>query len=194
MTPKEVAVLVGSLRKDSFSRKLALALQTLAPPPITLQILDIEPLPMYNQDFDDAVNPPRELTVFRQAVLKFDAVLFVTPEYNRSVPAVLKNALDVGSRPWGRSIWDGKPGAVVSITVGSTGAFGANHHLRQSLVTLNVPCMPQPEAYINNATDIFNANGDFVREVDRDFFRNFMSAFAAWVIANAPAKRPRLAA
>ena len=194
MMLQKVAVLVGSLRKNSLNRKLAIALQTLAPPPINLEIIDIGLLPIYNQDFDDVANPPLELTVFRQAVLQFDAVLFITPEYNRSVPAVLKNALDVGSRPWGKNVWDGKPGAVVSMTVGSTGAVGANHHLRQSLVALNVPCMPQPEAYINNATDIFDANGDFVREADRDFFKNFMSAFVAWVNANAPAKRALLAA
>ena len=194
MTNHKVAVLVGSLRKDSLNRKLAVALQTLAPPPITLEIINIGVLPIYNQDFDDAATPPREITVFRQAILKFDAVLFITPEYNRSVPAVLKNALDVGSRPWGKNVWDGKPGAVVSMTVGSTGAVGANHHLRQSLVAVNVPCMPQPEAYINNAMDIFDAHGDFVREVDRDFFRNFMTAFAVWVNTNTAAKRALISA
>jgi chromate reductase len=114
----------------------------------------------------------------------FDGVLFITPEYNRSVPAVLKNAIDVGSRPYGNSAWDGKPGAVVSVSPGNISGFGANHHLRQSLVFLNVPAMPQPEAYIGGAAKLFNDNGDLINQSTREFFQKFMVAFAQWVSRN----------
>ena len=110
-----------------------------------------------------------------------DAVLFVTPEYNRSVPGVLKNAIDVGSRPYGQSAWEGKPGAVISVSPGGIGAFGANHHLRQSLVFLNVPAMQQPEAYIGQAGDLFDEQGNLKNDKRREFFTKFMQAFAAWI-------------
>ena len=194
MMTQNVAVFVGSLRKESLNRKVAMALQTLAPASLKLEIVEIGQLPVYNQDFDDGGSPPKELPQFRQHVLKFDALLFVTPEYNRSVPAVLKNALDVGSRPWGKNVWDGKPGAVISVTVGPSGAFGANHHLRQTLVTLNVPCMPQPEAYISDAMSLFDANGNFASGANQEIFKNFMAAFATWVGTNAIAKREQIAA
>ncbi|MGH8504595.1 MAG: NADPH-dependent FMN reductase, partial [Stenotrophobium sp.] len=113
-----------------------------------------------------------------------DAVLFVTPEYNRSVPGVLKNAIDVGSRPYGQSVWDGKPGAIVSASVGAVGGFGANHHLRQSMVFLNVPLLQQPEAYIGGADKLFDAAGKLVNEGTRGFLQKFMQAYAAWVEAN----------
>lgn len=115
-----------------------------------------------------------------------DAVLFVTPEYNRSVPTVLKNAIDVGSRPYGHSVWSGKPGAVMSISPGALGGFGANHHLRQSLVFLNVPTMQQPEAYVGGAATLFDADGALTNDGTRKFFTTFMTAFAAWIEANAP--------
>ena len=116
---------------------------------------------------------------------KIDGVLFVTPEYNRSVPGVLKNAIDVGSRPYGKNAWAGKPGAVVSVTPGAIGGLGANHHLRQSLVFIDVPAMPQPEAYIGKAGDLFDERGDLANEPTREFASKFMNAFAAWVEANA---------
>jgi len=119
---------------------------------------------------------------------KFDGVLFVTPEYNRSVPAVLKNALDVGSRPYGQSVWDGKPGAVVSVSPGGLSAFGANHHLRQSLVFLNVPTMQQPEAYIGNVAALFDDSGVLINENTREFLQKFMDAFVSWVEANSSAQ------
>src|SRR3954452_10321958 len=146
----DVSVLVGSLRRDSLNQKLAKALTELASPRLMLNTVEIGQLPLYNQD-DDGEMPPEAWTTFRQRVRRADAVLFVTPEYNRSVPGALKNALDVGSRPYGQSVWTGKPGAVVSVSPGALGAFGANHHLRQSLVFLNVPAMQQPEAYIGGA-------------------------------------------
>ncbi|HXP30937.1 MAG TPA: NAD(P)H-dependent oxidoreductase [Stellaceae bacterium] len=181
-TVRNVAVLVGSLRKDAFSRKLANALIALAPAELKLEIVEIGQLPLYNQD-DDAA-PPAAWTAFRQPVKSADAVLFVTPEYNRSVPAPLKNAIDVGSRPYGQSVWNGKPGAVISISPGAIGAFGANHHLRQSLVFLNVPAMPQPEAYIGGAADLFDANGKLTKDGTREFLQKFLQAFAAWIETN----------
>ena len=128
--------------------------------------------------------PPAPWTAFRERVRSFDGYLFVTPEYNRSVPAVLKNALDVGSRPYGQSVWGGKPGAVVSVSPGATGGFGANHHLRQSLVFLDVPAMQQPEAYIGGAAQLFEADGRITNESTREFLTKFMVAFAAWVAKN----------
>ncbi len=180
-----VAVLVGSLRKDSFNRKIAHALAKLAPSSLKLSIVELGDLSMYNQDLD--ATPPASWTAFRASIKAADAVLFVTPEYNRSVPAVLKNAIDIGSRPYGQSVWSGKPGAVVTSSMGGIGGFGANHHLRQSLVFLNVPVMQQPEAYIGGAHELFDANGEVVKETTSDFLKAFAQAFAAWVETNAKA-------
>jgi len=178
-----VAVLVGSLRKDSFNRKIANALAELAPPSLKMSIVDLSRLSIYNQDLD--ATPPAEWTAFRAEVKSADAVLFVTAEYNRSVPGVLKNAIDIGSRPYGQSVWDGKPGAVVSSSIGGIGGFGANHHLRQSLVFLNVLAMQQPEAYIGGASQLFDAQGKLSNDGTRDFLKSFARAFAAWVDAHA---------
>ena len=182
---RRIAVVVGSLRKESLNRKVALALQSMAPASMTLEIVEIGRLPLYNQD-DDA-NPPPASVAFRQQIAAADAVLFVTPEYNRSVPGVLKNAIDVGSRPYGKSAWSGKPGAVISVSPGAAGAFGANHHLRQSLVFLNMPAMAQPEAYIGGAGDLFDANGHFKRPETQQFFAKFLAAFGEWIEKNARA-------
>ena len=182
MPQKKIAVFVGSLRRESLNRTMAKALIKVSPDSLKLKIVEIGGLPLYNQDFDD--KPPVAYTQFRGSLKKFDGVLFVTPEYNRSVPAVLKNALDVGSRPYGQSVWDGKPGAVMSVSVGATGGFGANHHLRQSLVFLNVPTMPQPEAYIGNAANLFDESGNLANDATREFITKFMQAFAAWVANN----------
>jgi chromate reductase, NAD(P)H dehydrogenase (quinone) len=181
---KRIAVLVGSLRKESFSRKTAKTLIALAPDSIELEIVDIGRLPIYNQDLEES--PPAAWTEFRERLKGFDGLLFVTPEYNRSVPAVLKNAIDVASRPYGKNIWDGKPGAVVSVSPGALGAFGANHHLRQSLVFLNVPVMAQPEAYVGGAAKIFDESGILVNDSTREFLKKFMAAFADWVSRFSP--------
>src|SRR6478609_8276859 len=170
-----VAVLVGSLRKDSINRKVANALIELAPSSLKLGFVEIGGLPLYNQD-DDA-SPPAPWVQFRNQVKAADAVLFVTPEYNRSIPSALKNAIDVGSRPYGQSAWNGKPGAVVSASPGAIGGFGANHHLRQSLVFLNVPAMQQPEAYIGGADKLFDTNGKLTNDDTRKFLQQFMHAF-----------------
>ncbi|MBK9080583.1 MAG: NAD(P)H-dependent oxidoreductase [Rhizobiales bacterium] len=180
--PVNVAVLVGSLRKDSLNRKMAHALAALAPAGMTLSIVEIGELTLYNQDLDGA--PPASWTAFREQVAKADALLFVTPEYNRSVPGVLKNALDVGSRPYGKSVFSGKPGAVVSVSPGAIGGFGANHHLRQVLTFLNVPAMAQPEAYIGGVGDLFDDKGAIAKEATKTFLTSFMTAFGAWVAAN----------
>ena len=157
MASKNIAILVGSLRKESFSRKTAKALITLAPESLKLEIVEIDELQMFNQDLEET--PPAAWTEFRNRLKSFDGFLFITPEYNRSVPAVLKNAIDVGSRPYGKSVWNEKPGAVVSVSPGTLGGFGANHHLRQSLMFLNVPAMQQPEAYIGGAANLFDEHG-----------------------------------
>jgi chromate reductase len=177
---RQVAVVVGSLRKGSLNRKMALALAAIAPASLRLEIVEIGQLPLYNQD-DDA-SPPAPSVAFKQKIAAADAVLFVTPEYNRSVPGVLKNAIDVGSRPYGKSAWDGKPGAVISVSPGAIGAFGANHHLRQSLVFLNVPTMQQPEAYVGHADKLFDEQGKLVSDGTRKFLQGFMQAFANWVV------------
>ncbi|MDD2703272.1 MAG: NAD(P)H-dependent oxidoreductase [Candidatus Omnitrophica bacterium] len=179
MAQKKTAVFVGSLRKESLNRKMAKALIKAAPDSLTLEIVEIGGLPFYNQDLED--NPPDAYTQFRKSLRGFDAVLFVTPEYNRSVPAVLKNALDVGSRPYGQNAWNGKPGAVVSVSVGAIGGFGANHHLRQSLSCLNVPTMQQPEAYIGNVDNLFDGKGNLTSDPTRKFITGFMRAFAEWI-------------
>ena len=179
----DVAVFVGSLRKDSINRKVANALVALAPASLKLATVEIGHLPLYDQDTD--ANPPSEWRELRQRVKAADAVLFVTPEYNRSIPGVLKNALDGASRPYGQNAWNGKPAAVVSASPGAIGGFGANHHLRQSLVFLNVPAMPQPEAYLGGADKLFDANGKLVNEGSSKFLQQFMAAFADWITAHA---------
>lgn len=177
--PLDVAVIVGSLRKDSLNRKMALALAGLAPAGLKLEIVEIGHLPLYNQDSDGA--PPQVYVDFRARIARADAALFVTPEYNRSIPGALKNALDVGSRPYGKSAWSGKPGAVVSVSPGAIGGFGANHHLRQILTFLNVPTMAQPEAYIGGAGDLFDETGAVAKDSTREFLTKFMAAFESWI-------------
>lgn len=181
---RKVAVLVGSLRKDSLNRKTALALTALAPAELKLEIIEIGDLPFYNEDVE-TTGAPQAWRRFRNEVKAADAVLFVTPEYNRSVPAVLKNAIDVGSRPYGKSVWASLPGAVISVSQGAIGGFGANHHLRQSLVFLDVPAMPQPEAYLGSAGTLFESDGSIAKNETKTFLTTFIRSFAAWIAANA---------
>ncbi|MEO5843882.1 MAG: NAD(P)H-dependent oxidoreductase [Caldimonas sp.] len=177
--PRRVAVVVGSLRKESLNRKMATALAALAPAALALEIVELGALPLYNQD-DDAA-PPLASVAFKEKIAGADAVLFVTPEYNRSVPGVLKNAIDIASRPYGKSAWDGKPAAVMTVSPGAIGGFGANHHLRQSLVFLNMPTLAQPEAYIGGAGDLFDESGGFRKPETKSFLEKFLAAFAAWI-------------
>src|SRR5262249_4635209 len=146
------------LRRESFSRMVAKAAAGIAPPSLQLAIVEIGRLSLYNED-DDHDTPPDSWRSFRERIRAAGAVLFVTPEYNRSVPGVLKNAVDIGSGPYGRSVWDGKPAAIISHSLGALGGFGANHHLRQSLVSLNMPAMQQPEAYIGATATLFDQHG-----------------------------------
>jgi chromate reductase len=179
MATRKIAVLVGSLRKDSYTRKVAKTLMLLAPPTLEMEIVEIGQLALYNQD-DDTGNPPPTFTEFRGRIREADGVLFCTPEYNRSVPGCLKNAIDVGSRPYGQSAWSGKPCAVVSVSPGAVGGFGANHHLRQSLVFLDMPCMQQPEAYVGGIANKVDAE-HVSDESTRKFLQSVVDAFAAWV-------------
>ena len=159
-TPRNVAVLVGSLRKESFNRKMARTLVEIAPPSLKLEIVEIGHLPLFNQDFESDL--PQVVREFKQRIESFDAVLFVTPEYNRGVPGVLKNAIDVASRPYGKSAWGRKPAGVISVSTGAIGGMGANMQLRQSLVFVDMPAMQQPEAYIGNAAKLFDDKGVLV--------------------------------
>jgi NAD(P)H-dependent FMN reductase len=174
----QVAVLVGSLRKASITRKVAQALIRSAPTHLRCRIVEIGDLPLYNADLDDS--PPEAWQRFREEIRSTDAILFVTPEYNRSIPGCLKNAIDVGSRPEGKSVFDGLPAGVVSVTPYKMGAFGANHALRQSLVFLNMPAMQQPEAYIGDAAEIFK-NDAVVKQETKEFLATFMASFTTWV-------------
>ena len=178
MATRKIAVLVGSLRKESFTRKVARTLMLLAPPTLEMEIVEIGQLALYNQDADDS--PPPLYTEFRNKIKEFDGVLFCTPEYNRSVPGALKNAIDVGSRPYGHSAWSGKPCAVVSVSPGALAGFGANHHLRQSLVFLNMPAMQQPEAYVGNIGKQFDGD-TLTNDTTKAFLQTFIDAFATWV-------------
>lgn len=179
---RKVGVFVGSLRKESFTRKVANAIVAVAPPSLSFEFIDVGAVSHYNQDLE--ASPPADWVTFRQKVSAVDALLFVTPEYNRSVPGVLKNAIDVGSRPSRKGAINGKPGAVVSVSPGNIGGFGANHHLRQSLVFLDVPTLQQPEAYIGGADKLFDASGNLINDSTREFLRTFVSAFAAWIELN----------
>lgn len=176
-----VAVLVGSLRTESFNLKLAKAMRQIAPGNLKLEIVEIRDLPLYNEDLEQ--NVPAAWTIFRDAIRQTDAVLFVTPEYNRSVPGVLKNAIDVGSRPYGKSVFARKPAAIASLTGGVLGAFGANHHLRQSLVFLDMPALQQPELYLGGAAKMFDAEGNFVQDSTKQLVLKFLTAFASWIEA-----------
>jgi chromate reductase len=178
MATRKIAVLVGSLRKESLTRKVAKTLMLLAPPTLEMEIVDIGQLPLYNQD--DEANPPPTYTEFRNKIKEFDGILFCTPEYNRSVPAALKNAIDVGSRPSGHSVWNGKPCAVVSASPGTLGGFGANHHLRQSLMAVNMPAMARPEAYLANVGKQFDGD-TLTNDATKALLQTFVDAFATWV-------------
>jgi chromate reductase, NAD(P)H dehydrogenase (quinone) len=178
-TPNSVAVIVGSLRKQSFSLGIANALVKLAPASLKLDIITLHGLSFYEQDLE--AHAPADWLAFRDRVRPADAVLFITPEYNRSVPGVLKNAIDVGSRPYGKGVFSGKPGGVISNSPGALGGFGANHHLRQMLTFLHVLVLQQPEAYVGGIGDAFDDKGDLVKVPTREFLETYIKAFDAWV-------------
>lgn len=179
---KKIGLIVGSLRKESFNRKVAniLIKMTSEASKHSYNILEIGHLPFYNQDFDEE-GSPKSIADFRQEVDSYDAFIFFTPEYNRSIPAVLKNALDVASRPYGQSKWNGKPAAIVSVSIGAIGGFGANHHLRQCFTFLNMPALQQPEMYIGNITKLLDEEGGFKEQQTIDLFQSFIKAFEQWI-------------
>lgn len=179
MSKKKIAVLIGSLRKESVNRKLANEVIKLAPDSLELEIVEIGQLPHYNEDLDG--NPPAEWVEFRKKIGEADGYLFFTPEYNRSTSGVMKNALDVGSRPYGQSKWGGKPGAIVSSSMSPLGASVANHALRQPMVFLNIYMMQQPEAYIGNSWELFDEQHNLKNEDTRKFLKGWVDAFAEWV-------------
>ncbi|WP_343691051.1 NAD(P)H-dependent oxidoreductase [Chitinophaga sp.] len=182
---KIIGIIAGSLRKESFSKKIANGLLQMAPEGFEFRIIPIDELPIYNQDFDDHQNVPATYVTFRNNIQAVDGLIFVTPEYNRSIPSVLKNALDVGSRPYGESVWDRKPGAVFSNSPGNIGGFGANHHLRQCLTFLNIPVMQQPEVYLQKSNELFDEKGDLKEGDTKEFIAKAVNAYIEWFGKNA---------
>ncbi|MCA5003666.1 NADPH-dependent FMN reductase [Sphingobacterium bovistauri] len=177
---KRIGILIGSLRKDSFNKKFAENIVILLDKRYNYEFITIGDLPLYNEDIDQTT-PPTSYINFRNRIASFDAFLLFTPEYNRSIPAVLKNALDVGSRPYGQSKWDGKPAAVVSVSPGNISGFGANHHLRQCLTFLNMPTLQQPEMYIGNVAQLLNDNGQITSDRTANLCQKFVAAYESWI-------------
>ena len=178
MSQYQIAVVVGSLRKDSYNRALATALAKLAPKEFTFRQVEIGDLPLYNQDSD--ANPPPSVVRFKGEIAAAKGLLFVTPEYNRSLPGVLKNAIDQGSRPYGQSVWAGKPAGVLGVSVGAIGTAMAQQHLRNILAYLDVPTLGQPEAFIQAKEGLFNDAGE-LGDSSRQFLQGWMDQYVAWV-------------
>jgi len=176
MADKIIGVIVGSLRKESFNKKVANFLIENAPQGYRLEQIDIGQLPLYNQDYDEG-GAPESYAPFREKIEATSGIIFVTPEYNRSIPGGLKNALDVGSRPYGSNVWDGKPALVISSSISGISGFGANHHLRQSLTFLNMPALQQPEVYLANVQDFFDENGKLIKEDTAKFLLKALDAY-----------------
>jgi len=178
MTTYRIAVLVGSIRSESLNRKLADALIRLAPPDFTFYHLKIDDLPLYNQDEEE--HPPEAVQRLRREIREADGLLIATPEYNRSIPGVLKNAIDHGSRPYGQNAWAGKPAGIIGLSPSPCGTALAQQHLRAILAVLDVPTMAQPEGYIQHRDDLFDADGG-IGPGSRDFLQGWMDRFARWV-------------
>jgi len=180
MARHKIAIIIGSLRKDSLNRKVARSICALRHDNLDCSMIEIGDLPLYNQDLD--ADPPAQWTRFRQEIAAADGVLFCSPEYNRGVPGVLKNAIDVGSRPYGQSVFDKKPGAIVTASPGSIGGFGSNHQIRQAAVFLNMPIMQQPEAYLGHVSDeSFDDSGCLKDGPLKDLITVLAHAFHDWV-------------
>ncbi len=185
MAARKVAVLVGSLREGIVHAAPRGGLRAMQPTGLDLEVVEIRDLPLYDQD--DEESPPQAWTDFRARVRTADAVLFLTPEYNRSIPGALKNAVDVGSRPYGKSVWSGKPCAVVSTSPGAIGGFGANHHLRQCLVFLDMPVLQQPEMYLGGIDKLVEGGGKVAGDSGKQLLSKFLDTFARWIGRNARA-------
>ena len=182
MASYKIAILVGSLRKDSINRRIARSICALRNDNLDCSMVEIGDLPLYNQDFDALPEQPEPYTRLRGQIAAADGILFCTPEYNRGVPGVLKNAIDVGSRPYGHSVWNGKPAAIISASPGSIGGFGANHQLRQACVFLNMPVMQQPEAYLGHVNDdSFDGDGCLKEAPLKELVEKLAHAFHEWV-------------
>ena len=178
MSSYPIAVIVGSLRRDSFNRQLANAIVKLAPPEFSFTQVNIGDLPLYNQDSD--ANPPPSVIRFKGEIAAAKGLLFVTPEYNRSLPGVLKNAIDQGSRPYGQSVWAGKPAGVLGVSVGAIGTAMAQQHLRNILAYLDVPTLGQPEAFIQAKDGLFDASGE-IGAGSRKFLQDWIDRYVAWI-------------
>ena len=182
MTRYTIAIIVGSLREASFNRKVARSLCAIEKDRLDCSIIEIGDLPLYNQDYDGTPREPASYARFREAVAAVDGILFVSPEYNRGIPGVLKNAIDVGSRPYGSSVWNQKPAAIVTASPGAIGGFGSNHQIRQSCVFLNMPVMQHPEAYLGHVNDDSFGDDGLVKDGPlKDILTGLANAFADWV-------------
>ncbi|WP_099205047.1 NADPH-dependent FMN reductase [Scatolibacter rhodanostii] len=179
MSKKKIGIVVGSLRKGAFSQSVANYVASILPSDYEAKFVDLNGVDLFNQDLEG--NPPASWTRLREDLKSVDAYLFFTPEHNRSIPAVLKNALDVGSRPYGESVWGGKPAGVVSVSPGGLAGFGANHHLRQVLSFLDIHPLQQPEAYIGSVHTLLNENGEVVNEDTQKHLQAYVAAFEKWV-------------
>jgi chromate reductase, NAD(P)H dehydrogenase (quinone) len=180
--PYKIAIIVGSLREGSLNRKMARSICAIRGDNLDCSMIEIGDLPLYNQDYDSLPQQPEAYVRFRDQIRDKDGVLFVSPEYNRGMPGVLKNAIDVGSRPYGQSVWDRKPAAIVTVSPGSIGGFGSNHQIRQSCVFLNMPVMQQPEAYLGNVSDdSFDDNGMLKDGALKELVTKLAHAFHDWV-------------
>lgn len=178
MKKRKIGVLIGSLRKNSYNRKVAESLIAMNTENLDLEILEIGDLPLYNEDLEG--NLPQSWADFRKKISECDGVLFITPEYNRSTSGAIKNAIDVASRPWGKNVWDKKAGAVISVSMSPLGGFGANHHIRQMATCVNVPMMQQPEMYIGSVPTLFNEEGKLINTDTEKIFKNFLQAYSKW--------------
>jgi chromate reductase len=178
MSKYNIAVIVGSLRKDSFNSKLAAALAKLAPPEFSFSTVRMDDLPLYNQDDDG--KPATPVVRLKKEIAEADGLLFLTPEYNRSIPGVLKNAIDHASRPYGQSVWGGKPAAVLGVSVGAIGTALAQQHLRNILAYLDVPTLGQPEVFLQAKEGLFDADGSIGTD-SRKFLQDWMDRYVAWV-------------
>lgn len=177
---RKIGVIVGSLRQGAYTRLLSQALRELAPPSFQLTEIGIGELPFYNQDLETDT-PPAQWVTFRNEMKRSDAVLFITPEFNRGIPGVLKNAIDVGSRPRQESVWRAKPAAVISLTPGKLGAMAANLQLRSTLSSIGVPVMPSPDGFLAGAGDYFDGGGKLVKEDTRQYLVNLLKEFDTWI-------------
>ncbi|MDD3213083.1 MAG: NAD(P)H-dependent oxidoreductase [Eubacteriales bacterium] len=181
MSHYQIGILTGSLRKGSYSRAIAEVLAGLAPESLSIRFVDFSSLPLFNQDFDDVGPVPQTSVAFREEIAQLDGFLFITPEYNRGMPALLKNALDTASRPKGHNQWAGKPAGLIGVTPGAPGAFGACAQLRQIMAFLNLQLLQQPEVYIAKVNTLLDEQGRVTNESTAEFLKGYMQAFTRWV-------------